>query len=1024
VREHLLGERLGGEAGDLWLVPSPIAREQVTHALARRRSVARAPRVWCWSDLWRALRDDRATGPARLSEAGARTALKAAITRARRDGLLDAVAEVVQWPGFRRRLHARISGWTRAERPPEAEPPKGDPVLAAQWAIFGRYRAVLKTLDAEDADGFSVWASKALRTAPPRSLKRLGTVVLLDPELDSPAAWRLLDHLLACARSVNLSLAFEDEEALAEVYAENARVRQQLLDREFEETRVAPGLRPLGLSGIERTLFRADEHRLNRLAETGGLALIGAPEGEGTALVVAREVRRLLASGVPPEEILVLFRRWDDNSAIVLETLQAWGLPAAAEVGRSLAADPTVSALRLAMMIPVEGWETADLIRLLRNGQVQPPWPERRRSPDALAIAAATIRATRVYRGREPLLQALDRLSHAERDPDKAGIARHAPLARAIAARMFDLLGTLDRPGTWRAQVDALQDLAAALQLGSPGDEGLETLWAALDDEGAVIDGLSRKERTWSWAEFAREVEAMAGDLAIPPAAAAPGTVRLATVDEVVGVRASHILLANLAEKTFPVPEAVEPDLSRTPGEESVNLPFAREMLRFLRVVASADSGLILVYPTTNVQGQELLPAGFLDDIFRRLGPEALAACRTEYRRFDPALIDHPDLAGTPADTRVRAVALACQNREDSGLIALAQAPEHREALDGTAAALRVAHHRTRTKEFNIYDGILRDPQALQKIRQKFGAAYTFSPSQLESFIFCPFQFLLRYVLKLQATDEHDELEEDAVERGSKVHRLLELLEQLRSQEEQSRLVLSESLIKKEMNVELTIETPVDSGLHAIERRRLSRTMARYVRQHEAYEALDPAIRPVPHRFEVVFGHEENSPESFPSLPIGEGDDAVRLQGKIDRIDLVPGNGQTGFRVIDYKTGACPSKKEVSEALYLQLPLYALAVERIILAQHSAGLHDVGYWGLGRDGYKSIPLKEWPEDQARLEQFVLDVIKQLRDGVFAVDSRKDDCQERCEYGAVCRIKQVRALGKRRDDAPTLILKIK
>jgi ATP-dependent helicase/nuclease subunit B len=988
--------------------------------------VARSPRVWCWPDLWQAIRDDRSTGPAQLSEAGTRTALKAAIDQARRDGVLGAVAEVVQWPGFRRRLQDRIGRWTRAERSPEVDPPKGDPALAAQWAVFSRYRAVLKALDAEDDDGFAVWASKALKTAPPRSLKRLGTVVILDPDLDSPAPWRMLESALAHARSINVTLPFEDEGALAEVYAGSAIVRQRVIELGFEETRVAPGLRPLGLSGIERTLFRADEHQLDRLAETGGLTLIGAPEGEGSALVVAREVRRHLDSGVPPEEILVLFRKWDETAAIVLETLRAWRLPVAAEIGRRLDNDPTVSALRLAMKLPVEGWETAGLIRLLRNGQVQPDWPERRQSVDALAIAAAAIQATRVYRGREPLLQALDRMMHADRDLDQPGIARHAPLARYITARMFDLLGALDRPGSWGAQVETLQHLAATLRIGSPGDEGLETLWGALDDAGAVMAGLSRRERIWSWLDFTREVEGLASDLTIPAPTTAPGTVRLSTVDEVAGARAGQILMVNLAEKTFPVPEAVEPILSRTPGEEGVNLPFAREMLRFLRVVGSADSGLTLVYPTTNVKGQELLPAGFLDDIFRRLTPEALRSCRQgqEYRRIDPALLDHPDLAGAPADARVRAVALACLRHQDTELIALARELEHREALEGTASALRVAHHRTSLNEFGIYDGILRDDRALQKIRQKFGESYTFSPSQLESFIFCPFQFLLRYVLKLRPVDEHDELEEDAVERGSRIHRLLELLEQRRSQEGRCRTELADELIAAEMSIERIIETPVDSGLYTIEQRRLRRAMERYVRQHDAYEALDPAIRPVPHRFEVVFGHEENGLSSFPSLPIGEGDETVRLQGKIDRIDLVTIEGRTGFRVIDYKTGPCPSKKDVSEAIYLQLPLYALAVERIILAEESAGLHDVGYWGLGGDGYKSLVLQAWPDDHDRLEQFVLDVVKQLRNGIFAVDSRKDDCTKRCEYSAVCRIRQVREHGKHRDDAPTLVLKIK
>src|SRR5205807_7970798 len=99
--------------------------------------------------------------------------------------------------------------------------------------------------------------------------------------------------------------------------------------------------------------------------------------------------------------------------------------------------------------------------------------------------------------------------------------------------------------------------------------------------------------------------------------------------------------------------------------------------------------------------------------------------------------------------------------------------------------------------------------------------------------------------------------------------RLLEELEQLRSKEEQSRLDLAEIVIKNEMRVELTTESSVDSGLRAIEKRRLTRTIERYVQQHEAYEAIDPGVRPVPHRFEVVFVHEEDDPSSFPSLPTG-----------------------------------------------------------------------------------------------------------------------------------------------------------
>jgi hypothetical protein len=113
----------------------------------------------------------------------------------------------------------------------------------------------------------------------------------------------------------------------------------------------------------------------------------------------------------------------------------------------------------------------------------------------------------------------------------------------------------------------------------------------------------------------------------------------------------------------------------------------------------------------------------------------------------------------------------------------------------------------------------------------------------------------------------------------------------------------------------------------------------------------------------------------------------------------------------------------VKQALYLQLPLYALAVERLVLARKQR-LYDVGYWSLGRDGFKPIRFLEWDEDQDRLEGYVVALVDHLRHGIFVVDSRKDDCTSRCEFASVCRIGQIRGLNKRRDDGLRLELNVR
>ena len=103
----------------------------------------------------------------------------------------------------------------------------------------------------------------------------------------------------------------------------------------------------------------------------------GAPQGEGLGLIVAREVRQQILDGpgTTPDDVLVLFRRWDEDAEVVADLLRSWQIPISTPGRpRMLRTDPTISALRMACKLPREGWETSALVALLRHGQFQPRW--------------------------------------------------------------------------------------------------------------------------------------------------------------------------------------------------------------------------------------------------------------------------------------------------------------------------------------------------------------------------------------------------------------------------------------------------------------------------------------------------------------------------------------------------------------------------------------------------------------------------------------------------------------------------
>jgi ATP-dependent helicase/nuclease subunit B len=107
------------------------------------------------------------------------------------------------------------------------------------------------------------------------------------------------------------------------------------------------------------------------------------------------------------------------------------------------------------------------------------------------------------------------------------------------------------------------------------------------------------------------------------------------------------------------------------------------------------------------------------------------------------------------------------------------------------------------------------------------------------------------------------------------------------------------------------------------------------------------------------------------------------------------------------------------------LPLYALAVQELLMIDRRAVPWRVGYWFLKEKGFDAhglpqfferaeVGLREtadWHTLRGTLLNRVASLVRGIRSGNFPVFNLDEQCTSRCPYRTVCRIGQIRSLDK-------------
>jgi ATP-dependent helicase/DNAse subunit B len=274
----------------------------------------------------------------------------------------------------------------------------------------------------------------------------------------------------------------------------------------------------------------------------------------------------------------------------------------------------------------------------------------------------------------------------------------------------------------------------------------------------------------------------------------------------------------------------------------------------------------------------------------------------------------------------------------------------------------------------------IRDSELLAWLKQNTS---TFSPTGLEQFLQCPFQYFAIKTLRLRTAPDPPRERLSFLLMGEIVHQVL--AEWWGTG--QDIVAVFERIYAK-----FLAEKHVPPGYHT---ERLRNAM------------LDDLMRFSRADTWPRVGFASEMEKKF-EWPLAEG---IQINGRIDRIDTGP-DGRAF--VIDYKySRAANVKEKLKNDNLLQAPLYLLAAEQVFGAK-AAGVFYVGLrGGLEYAGWSEAPFMEslaMPENWlATARERVLQVVNEIRAGrVEIVPADPDKCRW-CDARDICRIEQAEAL---------------
>src|SRR5512140_2481058 len=371
--------------------------------------------------------------------------------------------------------------------------------LARLFAAYEKRLALARLVDREDRIRAAIPRLESGER--PRLFDRLGEIEVAGL-VDFPPA--RLELVIALARrcerdrihfrlEVPAAGAPEVDAAVDPVFA----ALERLGEVELVEAQKAVPEHSLPLAALGRALFSSTASSGAGAEAAPALEMWSAASPRDEVRGIASRIARWISSGVPPDQIAVVWRELDEDALALEEELETLGVPARIRRGASIASS---AAGRLALSLPLlveDGYPARDVARILASPYA-PSLSEGCPDRPAALLALAAVRDDRLGAsgGKGAYAVRLGQLAArlADRDP------RTAAEARALGGacrRLFDACASIPSEGTaaelvagWWTALERLGWSRSVNRLDPRDDEqstfGRARLRAAAADQAAV----------------------------------------------------------------------------------------------------------------------------------------------------------------------------------------------------------------------------------------------------------------------------------------------------------------------------------------------------------------------------------------------------------------------------------------------------------------------------------------------------------------------------------------------------------